>query len=262
MHTLNSFLRAGMPRCKIDRTTMFLCVVFVLFLYDLAYVLGFRDPGKFPHPFWYFRILGDVEFLRGFPGILRQLIFFSVLGGLIGVGFAHLILRNPPLAQAAISVLRLGLWLPLLVVFATPDAFALGIAAALLCGAYRYLVGISVLNLAGSELRAYIAGEITLQVLLFSLIAQIWLRSWNWYAFAGTYELATGLGVMFTLTILLSFFRWIFNYDFDLATRRCAAILDNHVSSKSWISVAGFLLFALILTLLWEFVLYLRSPDL
>src|SRR5688500_4902594 len=67
---------------------------------------------------------------------------------------------------------------------------------------------------------------------------------------------------MFTLTILLSFFRWIFNYDFDLATRRCAAILDNHVSSKSWISVAGFLLFALILTLLWEFVLYLRSPDL
>ena len=60
-----------MTKWKIDRTTIFLCLVFILFLWDLVYFLGIRNPARFPHPFVIFRALGAVEFLRGFPAMLR-----------------------------------------------------------------------------------------------------------------------------------------------------------------------------------------------
>ena len=108
--------------------------------------------------------------------MLRHTIFSSVLGGLIGVGVAFLILRSSWLTQAALQVLRLGLWLPFLVCFATPDPWALGIAAAMFCSCYQYVVATSVLGLDGQEIRTLVAREITLQVLLISFISQIWLQ--------------------------------------------------------------------------------------
>jgi hypothetical protein len=228
-----------MAKWKIDRTAIFLCLVFVLFLWDVAYFLGIRDPDRFPHPFVIFRMLGDVEFLRGFPSMLRHIIFSSALGGLIGVGVACLILRTGWLTHAAVQVLRLGLWLPLLVLFATPDPWALGIAAAMFCSCYHYLVATSVLRLEGQETRTHIARETTLQVLLISLISQTWLQYWNWFAFAATYQGLQGLGVFLILVGLLIFIQLIFRSDFNLVAERRSTVLKD-LKSANWKWMCGF----------------------
>jgi hypothetical protein len=100
--------------------------------------------------------------------MLRHTIFFTVSGGLIGVGVACLILRSVWLTQTALRALRLGLWLPTLILFVTPDVFALGIATAILCGCYYYLAATSFLFLPLSN--------ISLIVLwLFSWVAVGWI---------------------------------------------------------------------------------------
>src|SRR6266705_6449321 len=106
-----------MARWKIDRTTIFLCLTLVLFLYDLAWLLGLRNAARFPHPFVIFRTLGDIEFLRGLPGMLRQIIFSLVSGWVLGVAIGSLVLYNSWLSEATIRFLRIGLWLPFLVIF-------------------------------------------------------------------------------------------------------------------------------------------------
>ena len=116
----------------------------------------------------------------------------------------------------------------------------------------------SVLGLEGQKLQTYVARETILQVLLFSLIAQIWLLYWRWFVFVGTYQLAFGLGVLLAFTVLLIFINWIFQSDFDLAARQCGIVLDKDVESTSWSSVPGFLLFAVTLMIVWEMVVYLR----
>lgn len=250
-----------MASWKSDRTAIFLCVIFLLFLWDLAYFLGVRNPDRFPHPFVIFGTLGDVEFLRGFPRMLRYMIFSSVSGGLIGIGVARLILPRVWLTQSTLRALRLGLWLPFLILFATPAAFALTFAAAMLCGCYHYLAAISILGLESRETRTYVAQEITLQILLFYLLSQIWLRYWNWLEFAATYQPATGLGALITLTALLFFINWIFRSNFDLTAERRGTIL-KHFHGETWKSACGFLLFAFSFLIFWCLVGCLRFPGL
>src|SRR5438034_703454 len=85
---------------KIDRTKIFLCIVFFLYLWDVAYFVGLRNPVHFPHPFSLFRILGDVEFLRGFPAMLREVIFSFASGSLIGIALGAIVLHSPWLSEA------------------------------------------------------------------------------------------------------------------------------------------------------------------
>lgn len=250
-----------MGNWKTDRTTIFLGIVFLLFLVDLAYFLGIRNPDRFPHPFVIFRTLGDVEFLRGLPRMIRYMILYGVPGALMGVGIARLLLRSPSLTRTALRVLRLGQWLPFLIVFATPDAINLSLVAAVLCGCYHYLVAISILGLKAGDTRNYVARETTLQILLFYLLSQIWLRYWTWFEFAATYRPAIGVGVLITLIVLLLFINWIFRSNFELAAERCVTILD-HRRGETWKSASGYLLFAFGFLTLWCLVGYLRFPGL
>ena len=93
-----------MAKWGIDRTAIFLSVIGLLFFWDLAYFVGLRDPARFPHPFRIFRLLGDFELLRGFLTMLRQIIFYVVSGGVIGIAVGSLVLRN---ARLTLVVLRL-----------------------------------------------------------------------------------------------------------------------------------------------------------
>lgn len=250
-----------MARWKTDRTAIFFCLVFVLFLWDVVYFLGIRDPDRFPHPFSVFRRFGDVEFLRGFSSMLRHVISCSVLGGLIGVGAACLVIRSGWLTQAAVQVLRLGLWLPFMILFATPDPWLLGIAAAMFCSCYHYLVAISVLGLEKQEIRTHVVRETTLQVLLISLISQIWLQYWNWFAFAATYQRVQGLGVFLILVGLIIFIQWIFRSDFNLLAERRGILLREDLKSANWKWMCGFLLVALAFMILWGLVWQLVGPN-
>jgi hypothetical protein len=163
-----------LKRWHVDRVTIFLFIAVVSFLYDLTSYLGIRDTTRFPHPFVYFRSLGDIEYLRGFPGMLRQAMFSLVAGGLIGWAVSLVILRNGWLTQAAIRFLRIAMWFPVLAVYAVHDWFTLGIAAAALAAIYQYLAARSFLEFSSLDAFQYAAGEVTVQSLLFTLLAQVW----------------------------------------------------------------------------------------
>ncbi|MGH7772490.1 MAG: hypothetical protein ACREQA_09680, partial [Candidatus Binatia bacterium] len=103
-----------MAKWRFDRTSIFLVVVGLLFLWDVAYYAGIRNPNLFPHPFRVFRLLGASDYLRGFLAMLRLIILCFVPGGLIGVALGSLILRSSWLTQGMLRFLCLGLWLPFL----------------------------------------------------------------------------------------------------------------------------------------------------
>jgi ABC-type nitrate/sulfonate/bicarbonate transport system permease component len=239
-----------------DRETAFLCLLVVLFPWDLAYLLGLRNPDRVPHPFVFFSRLGDIEFLRDFARVmLRQTIFISVTGGALGFGIGLLLLKSTGLTQKVLSFLRQGLWLPFVFLFAAPDPFALGIAAVALCTCYHYLVAVSVLGLHGRESKAYVAREAILQAFFFSLLSQMWWKGWTWFDFVPTYRPAEGVGVLITLLVSLVFINWIFHFDFDLAAERCRTIHERNRGNPTWNSFCALLLFAvLVFLLLWEVI--------
>ena len=248
---------------KTTRETVFLWLLVLLFLLDLAYILGFRNPERLPHPFVFFRRLGDVEFLSGFArAMLRQTIFISVSGGVLGFGIGVLVLKSSWLTQTVLSFLGWGLWLPFFVLFATPDPFTLGITAVALCTCYHYIAARSVLGLPDRDTRAYVAREAILQAFLLMLLSQIWWQGWKWSDFAATYRPPQGVGVFITISAFLLLVNWVFSFDFGLAAERLRMIHDDFRNTSTWISFWRFLLFAVIFLIIWQVIGLVTFPFL
>ena len=242
-----------MAKWKIDRTTIFLCLVFILFLWDLAYFLGIRDPTRFPHPFVIFRTLGDVEFLRGFPVMLRQIIFSFVSGGILGLTIGSLILYSPWLTEATLHFLRIGLWLPFLVIFAVPATFWLSITAVTLCVGYHYLTARSLLRLERYEALTYSTREGGLQALFIALISQIWVQSWLWFIFPWPQQNARmGFGVLSVLVAFLGLVNWLFRSSFDVTAEMRATIRIEEVNTATWKSFWEAVLLMVVCLAIWQ----------
>jgi len=94
--------------------------------------------------------------------------------------------------------------------YAVPNTFILGIAAAMLAALYHYLMARSFLELTNGAVGRYAAGESTLQTLFFSLIAQTWVRRWDWQTFPVTSDATTGFTVCALILALVLLINWIF----------------------------------------------------
>lgn len=242
-----------MIKLTLDRTSIFLYLVSFLFLWDLAYVVGLRNPQRFPHPFVLFGQFGDVQILRGFARVfLRQIIFASVAGGIIGVAIGFVVLKSTLLTHVALNSLRQGLWLPFFLLFATRDPFTASIAAVGLCTSYHYLAAVCFFGLSRRELRTYVGRESILQAFFIALLSQIWWRGWGWFEFPALHQVETGLGVFIILLVLVCSVNWIFRSDFALTAARREAIIEKEWNIASWYSLAELLLIAVSLMLLWQ----------
>src|ERR1043166_466753 len=120
-----------MAKLRVDRTSIFLGVVVVLFFWDLIYLVGITDSAHFPHPFRIFRLIGDFELFRGFRTMLRQIILIFVPGFVLGAAVGRFMIPRSR-AYALLRFLRLGLWLPFLLMIVLP-MFTVGIVAVALC---------------------------------------------------------------------------------------------------------------------------------
>jgi ABC-type nitrate/sulfonate/bicarbonate transport system permease component len=242
-----------MIKLTLDRTSIFLYLVSFLFLWDLAYVVGLRNPQRFPHPFVLFGQFSDVQVLRGFARVfLRQIIFASVAGGIIGVAIGFAVLQSTRLTHVALNSLRQGLWLPFFLLFATRDPFTASIAAVALCTSYHYLAAACFFGLSRRELRTYVGREAILQAFFIALLSQIWWRGWVWFEFPALHQVETGLGVFIILLVLLCSVNWIFRSDFPLTAARREAIIEKEWNIASWYSLAELLVIAVSLMLLWQ----------
>jgi len=242
-----------MIKLSLDRTSIFLYLVLFLFLWDLAYVVGLRDPQRFPHPFVPFGQFSNPQVLRGFARVfLRQIIFASVAGGIIGVAIGFVVLKSTRLTHAALNSLRQGLWLPFFLLFATRDPFTASIAAVALCTSYHYLAAVCFLGLSHRELRTYVGREAILQAFFIALLSQIWWRGWVWFEFAALNQLEAGMGVFIILLVLLCSVNWIFRSGFALTAARREAIIEKELDNASWYSLAELLFIAVSLMLVWQ----------
>jgi len=241
-----------LKRWHVDRVTVLLFIAVVSFLYDLSFYLGIRDTTRFPHPFVYFRSLGDIEYLRGFPGMLRQAMFSIVAGGLVGWAVSLLIQRNGWLTQTTIRFLRVVMWFPFLVAFAAPNPFIQGIAVAMLAMLYYYLTAQSFLGLLPRDAFRYAAGEVILQTLFFSLLSQIWIRGWDWAIFPMKSDVTTGFAVLALLLILVLLINWIFGRNFPVGCTRRAILREKELFFSKHGSFLGVTLLTSIWLLLWH----------
>ena len=241
-----------MKSWNVDRVAVFLFVVVVSFLYDLTFYLGIRDTARFPHPFVYFRSLGDIEYFRGFPGMLRQAMFSLVAGGLMGWAVGFIILKNGWLTRASICFLRITMWFPFLVLFAVPVNFTHGIAAAMLAAVYHYLTARSFREFSNRDAFHHTAGEVTLQILFFSLFSQIWVRRWDWAHFPVVSDAARGFTVFGLILTLVLLINWIFRRNFLTECTRCAIQDYKALFSSKEGSFLGVTLLTIMWLLLWQ----------
>jgi sulfonate transport system permease protein len=238
---------------RFDRTSIFFVTLGFLFLWELAYLLRVTDPQRFPHPFSAFLLLGDSGFFHKFLRMIRLMIFCTISGGLVGIGLGFLILHSSWLTQAVLRFLRIGLWFPVLVIFAIPRAsLFLTIAAAMLCSCYHFLTARSFLGLRGMETLTHVGRETLLQVLFVSLLAQIWFQQWNWLEFASLVQPRTGFYVLAILLLLLIFINWIFRSNFELTAQRHETIITKELTSTNWRSFSGVVLLTTIGFFIWQ----------
>jgi ABC-type nitrate/sulfonate/bicarbonate transport system permease component len=247
MHYLQKF---GLR--KIDRAGVFLVSLLLLFLWDAAYFLGIRDPISFPHPFIIFRNLGDIESLRGFPAMLREVIFSSVSGFLIGVGTGALILLNPRLVKLSSPFLGLTLWFPLVLLFSGSGVFVTETMTAILCACYNYIQGRSALGLQRRDSWIYTARETLLQTLLVSLIAQLWASHWQWFALMFLMKVRPGFEVFAILVATIGLINWCFHATFNVTANRHASVRNYLIDSEGWKAAYDFSLLAIACLLIWQ----------
>ena len=183
--------------------------------------------------------------------MLRQAMFSLVAGGLIGWAVSLVILRNGWLTQAAIRFLRIAMWFPFLAVYAVHDWFTLGIAAAALAAIYQYLAARSFLEFSSLDAFQYAAGEVTVQSLLFTLLAQVWVGG-SWQIFSVNSDAAMGFTVLALVVTLVLLINWIFRRNFLAACARLAIQRNNELFFLNEDSIPGIALLTLIWLLFWE----------
>jgi ABC-type nitrate/sulfonate/bicarbonate transport system permease component len=225
---------------KIDRTGIVLAFVLLLYLWDVAFFVGLRNPDRVPHPFSLFRTLGDIEVLRGFPAMLREVIFSFASGSLIGIAIGALVLYNSSLSALIRSLLRILLWFPLIVIFAVPAPLVIGIIAVVLCTCYYYIAARSSLRLKPSDAWIYSAREALSQALLVCLLSQLWVSHWQWSTSTMFMKVGPGFQVFAALVGLMGFINWCFRSDFQLIANTHAAILSQELESKKGFSFNRF----------------------
>jgi ABC-type nitrate/sulfonate/bicarbonate transport system permease component len=240
-----------MARWRFDRISIFFGIIGLLFIWDLIYFLGITDPTHFPHPFRLFNLFTDSELFRGFRTMVRQIIFLFVPAGIVGITAGCLILRNSPLTYALLRFLRIGLWLPFVIIFALPDKFALGLTIVALCSCYHYLIARSYLELHGNAALAYVGRETFLQAWLISLIAQIWGGPWKWYEFSARFVPSDGFKCLAMLIVLAFLVNWFFRSNFDLTAQRRKIILAREFDNANWNTLRGTFLITIVCLLIW-----------
>jgi len=250
-----------------------LVVVFLLFLWELAYGLGLIDPLRFSHPLGVLPVLMDINFLRGFGIMLLQVLFASLLGGGIGVFVGSVILRSTWLSQATLRFLRLGQWLSFFVFWALPiwgfkkgeltDApfwivvTVMGIIAAFptvtLSAIYYFLSARSTLGLNGREARPQVVRGTILQALLICLLWQVWLQPYGWRWFIPQVaDIASGYAAMVLLAVFILLVDRTCQLDFNRAATLHEQNVFRELSEKRRHSLFGALLLAVLCVMLWQ----------
>jgi ABC-type nitrate/sulfonate/bicarbonate transport system permease component len=191
--------------------------------------------------------------------MLRQIIFSVASGGVIGVAIASLVLYSSWLTQATVRFLRIGLWLPFLIIFAVPATFSLSITAVTLCNCYHYLAARSLLRLERYEALTYSLREGVLQGLFISLISQIWLQRWLWFGFwAPVMKPPAGFGVLTVVMVLIAFVNWIFRSSLEVTAKTRATIQTKELDKPERRSFLGVGLIAFGCFVIWHLFSALR----
>src|SRR5262245_41018008 len=217
---------------RLDRAWIFLGLVLVLYIWDVAYFVGIREPYRVPHPFSLFNNFGDIEILRGFSTILREIIFSFASGILIGIPLAAVVLYNHSLSVALPPFLRVISWLPLLMIFAITQQLSMWISAVALCASYQYITARVSLCLHRPDALKYAAREAFLHALFACLIAQMFVSHWQWPNFAVFMNIGLGVQVLATLVVLVAIVNWCFKFSFEIGASSRAAIINQELERK------------------------------
>jgi ABC-type nitrate/sulfonate/bicarbonate transport system permease component len=93
----------------------------------------------------------------------------------------------------------------------------------------------------------------------FSMLADLWLGTWKWFAFISTYEISKGLQVLAIVLIFLGFIYWIFRSKFESMSASRGIVLRKESAITDWNSCVGAILLTVCCFLIWQVVASLFS---
>ena len=235
-----------MRKWRVDRISVFFFVVVLLYLWDLIYFTGITDPAHLPHPFRLFRLFGDSDLFRSFRSVLRQMIFLSLPGSVIGIAVGHRALRNRRVTDVLLQFLRFAVWLPFLLLITLPSETTVwAVAAAVLFSCYNYLVARALLNCRGRDVINHVGRETILQLFFFFMLAQL-------LVFTFWESLNIGLQMLAMVAIFVAIVNWVFHSNFEASARAREIVLEKQLERANRSSLIALIVIVIVCLLLWQ----------
>ncbi len=207
------------------------------------------------------QILLDPLFLRGFGLFMVEVTVVSAVGGGIGATLAELALRTQWVTDSTIRFLRLGMWLPLFGVWATP-IWRIGwskelslpdwaelvsgvgipiVPTTLLAACYYHLTARYTLQLDRRSAVVPVIRLVVLHVLFVAFVAQLYFHAegWRWFPYSG-YDLwaraaATALLLVGFLLVLV----WGSSSGFEKTSKMKGLAAFRQIRASNWKSFLG-----------------------
>jgi ABC-type nitrate/sulfonate/bicarbonate transport system permease component len=234
-----------MRKWRVDRISIFFFVVVILYLYDLIYFTGITDPAHLPHPFRIFRLFGDSELFRNFRSVLRQMIFLSLPGSVIGIAVALGVLLNRRVTDVMLRFLRFAVWLPFLLVITLPSEMTVwAVAAAAFFSGYNHLVARTFLDFRGRDVINHVGRETILQLFLFFMLQQLYLPFWQ--------SLSLGLQLLAMVVIFVALVNWVFRSNFEASAHAREIVLEKQLERANRSSLSVAIVIVIVCLFLWQ----------
>ena len=202
-----------------------------------------------------FRASPEAKFISGFIALVLHFGSVALLGVLLGKGLAFIFRKYVTNIKATTNALRLGLWLPVIAMWAVWDVFfvsPLGILAVTLAACYYDLLSRSMLFPDAQQFKLVVTAEVVLHALLITLMMQVLESGFGWFAAYESHGLLKATITLIFILVTLYLVSTKMEYDFAVTSKVHSKIAEDLVSNNSRLSVRISVIIAAVVAIVWQ----------
>jgi hypothetical protein len=226
---LKSFLKDG--RWKIFLIAILSLAIANLFMYN-------------PSP--------EVTFVVDFLTFVLLFGLNALVGGMLGRALASVSEKYVKNCKPIVGLLRLGLWLPVLVMWAVPLESLLGVLSVAMAAGYYHLSLRNLLFLDLRQAKSVATAETILHALLITLLIQVLQSEFGWFMAYDSHGLLMATSALTLILVTLYLLRTRMSYDFAVTADVHTRIVEGVITDDSRLSPSTRLIIASVLLLSWQ----------
>jgi hypothetical protein len=196
----------------------------------------------------------ELKVITGFIALVIHFGLVALLGRMLGTALAFVIEKFVRNTNATANALRLGIWIPVIGMWAVPVPLVSLLATLAVTAAtcYYHLTVRSLLFLDPQQTKSLVTAETILHALLITLLIQLLEPGFGWFAVYESYGLLKALGtlifVLFTLYVVSTTMR----SNFIVTAEVHSKIAEEFVSTDSRSSLSSTIIVGAVFAVVWQ----------